>query len=261
VLAYLVVYHETGQPLLAAAAFPIGFIALLLARKRAVHRDNFLVPVTARIRRPRLVAATGAPVGRDLAAKPGRRAGHGRSDRRRATGPAIGRRDARPSLRTLGVSWRSLLLAVLAGSCHHPDARMQHASDDLGPKLVAGVAMLVSRWVAAAACSIRVLDSILMFHIRDCSAPRPRYMHLVATGPRPWAGRGFGTPSSGGIGLVDVPCGWPCRHRTGLPRNAPSRARTALLLLLQQGIGELEQVGPGQHGQGVDGEPWIARGT
>jgi formate/nitrite transporter FocA (FNT family) len=32
VLAYLVVYHETGQPLLAATAFPIGFIALLLAR-------------------------------------------------------------------------------------------------------------------------------------------------------------------------------------------------------------------------------------
>jgi hypothetical protein len=34
VLAYLVVYHETGHPLLAAAAFPIGFIALLLARGR-----------------------------------------------------------------------------------------------------------------------------------------------------------------------------------------------------------------------------------
>jgi formate/nitrite transporter FocA (FNT family) len=48
VLAYLVVYHETGQPLLAAAAFPIGFIALLLARSE-LFTENFLVPVTARI--------------------------------------------------------------------------------------------------------------------------------------------------------------------------------------------------------------------
>ena len=48
VLAYLVVYHETGQPLLAATAFPIGFIALLLARSE-LFTENFLVPVTARI--------------------------------------------------------------------------------------------------------------------------------------------------------------------------------------------------------------------
>jgi formate/nitrite transporter FocA (FNT family) len=42
---------------------------------------------------------------------------------------------------TLGVSWRSLLLAVLAGIVITLLTRMQHASDDLGPKLVAGVAM------------------------------------------------------------------------------------------------------------------------
>ena len=48
VLAYLVVGHETGQPLLAAAAFPVGFIALLLARSE-LFTENFLVPVTARI--------------------------------------------------------------------------------------------------------------------------------------------------------------------------------------------------------------------
>jgi formate/nitrite transporter FocA (FNT family) len=50
VLAYLVVYHETGQPQLAAAAFPVGFIALLLARSE-VFTENFLVPVTAPDRR------------------------------------------------------------------------------------------------------------------------------------------------------------------------------------------------------------------
>ena len=43
VLAYLVVYHETWQLLLAAAAFPIGFIALLLARSE-LFTGNFLVP-------------------------------------------------------------------------------------------------------------------------------------------------------------------------------------------------------------------------
>ena len=48
VLAYLVVYRETGQPLLAAAVFPIGFIALLLARSE-LFTENFLVPVTARV--------------------------------------------------------------------------------------------------------------------------------------------------------------------------------------------------------------------
>jgi formate/nitrite transporter FocA (FNT family) len=46
VLAYLVVDHATGQPLL-AAAFPIGFIALLLAGS-GLFTENFLVPVTAR---------------------------------------------------------------------------------------------------------------------------------------------------------------------------------------------------------------------
>ncbi|WP_103354623.1 formate/nitrite transporter family protein [Amycolatopsis sp. CA-128772] len=46
VLAYLVVEHETGQPLLASAAFTIGFIALLLARSE-LFTEKFLVPVTA----------------------------------------------------------------------------------------------------------------------------------------------------------------------------------------------------------------------
>src|ERR1700684_2581641 len=48
VLSYLVVAHETRQPLLAAAAFPVGFIALLLARSE-LFTENFLVPVTARV--------------------------------------------------------------------------------------------------------------------------------------------------------------------------------------------------------------------
>jgi len=42
---------------------------------------------------------------------------------------------------SLGVSWRSLFLAVLGGMVITLLTRMQHASDDLGPKLVAGIAM------------------------------------------------------------------------------------------------------------------------
>ena len=48
VLAYLVVDQKTGQPLLGALAFSIGFIALLLARSE-LFTENFLVPVTARV--------------------------------------------------------------------------------------------------------------------------------------------------------------------------------------------------------------------
>jgi formate/nitrite transporter FocA (FNT family) len=160
VLAYLVVDHETGQPLLAAAAFPIGFIALLLARSE-LFTENFLVPVTARIagrgswpQLARLWLVTLAAnligglvmAGLIAAALPDLR----------STAAVLGRHYA-----TLGVSWRSLLLAVLAGIVITLLTRMQHASDDLGPKLVAGVAM--SFTLVAAQLFHSVLDSILMF--------------------------------------------------------------------------------------------------
>jgi len=61
----------------------------------------------------------------------------------------------------LGVSWRSLLLAVLAGIVITLLTRMQHAGDDLGPKLVADIAM--SFVLVAAQLFHSVLDSILMF--------------------------------------------------------------------------------------------------
>jgi len=160
VLAYLVVYHETGQPLLAAAAFPVGFIALLLARSE-LFTENFLVPVTARIagrgswpQRVRLWLVTLAAnlvgglvmAGLIAVALPDLRSG----------AATLGHHYA-----TLGVSWRSLLLAVLAGIVITLLTRMQHASDDLGPKLVAGVAM--SFVLVAAQLFHSVLDSILMF--------------------------------------------------------------------------------------------------
>jgi formate/nitrite transporter FocA (FNT family) len=160
VLAYLVVYRETGQPLLAAAVFPIGFIALLLARSE-LFTENFLVPVTARVagrgswlRLLRLWLVTLAAnlagglvmAGLIVVARPDLD----------STAARLGRHYA-----TLGISWRSLLLAVLAGVVITLLTRMQHATDDLGPKLVAAVAM--SFVLVAAQLFHSVLDSILMF--------------------------------------------------------------------------------------------------
>ncbi|WP_179873427.1 formate/nitrite transporter family protein [Microcella indica] len=50
VMAYLFVLHETGNHLLAALAFGIGFIALLLAGSE-LFTENFLMPVAAVIAR------------------------------------------------------------------------------------------------------------------------------------------------------------------------------------------------------------------
>jgi formate-nitrite transporter family protein len=160
VLAYLVVDRQTGQPLLAAAAFPIGFIALLLARSE-LFTENFLVPVTARaagrgswpqlVRLWLLTLAANLVGGLVMAgmiviAVP----------EVRLTAAQVGGHYA-----ALGVSWRSLILAVLAGVVITLLTRMQHASDDLGPKLVAGVAM--SFVLVAAQLFHSVLDSIFMF--------------------------------------------------------------------------------------------------
>jgi formate/nitrite transporter FocA (FNT family) len=194
VLAFLVVDHQTGQPLLAAAAFTIGFIALLLARSE-LFTENFLVPVTAR------VAGHGSwlELGRlwlvTLAANlAGGMAMAGMiavsQPDLRVTAATIGRHYA-----TLGISWRSLLLAVLAGVVITLLTRMQHATDDFGPKLVAAVAM--SFVLVAAQLFHSVLDSIFMF--TGLLSGHPSYT---------WAdwGRALGWSALGniigGVGLV-----------------------------------------------------------
>ncbi|MEV7098790.1 formate/nitrite transporter family protein [Amycolatopsis sp. NPDC051045] len=160
VLAYLVVEHETGQPLPASAAFTIGFIALLLARSE-LFTENFLVPVTAlasgmgtwpRLLRLWLVTLTTnlagglAMAGMIVVALPDLR----------ATAAANGLHYA-----TLGTSWRSLFLAVLAGAVLTLMTRMQHATDNMGVKLVAAVAMPFL--LVGAQLFHSVLDSIIMF--------------------------------------------------------------------------------------------------
>ncbi|MGN6742436.1 MAG: formate/nitrite transporter family protein, partial [Amnibacterium sp.] len=50
VMAYLAVLHTTGEKLLAAIAFGIGFVALLLA-KSELFTENFLLPIAAVVAR------------------------------------------------------------------------------------------------------------------------------------------------------------------------------------------------------------------
>lgn len=160
VLIYLVVEAQTGNKLLAALAFSIGFVALLLA-KSELFTENFLVPVTAVVAREgsltallrlwlvTLVAnlmagfvmagliAVALPDIHDTVITTGSHYAH------------------------LGVSWRSFFLAVLAGAVITLLTRMQHASDSIGVKIVPAVIM--SFVLVGAQLFHSVLDSIFMF--------------------------------------------------------------------------------------------------
>ncbi len=160
VLAYLVVETKTGDQLLASLAFTVGFVALLLA-KSELFTENFLVPVisvvakvgtlTQLVRLWTLTLAANLVAGflmawmivvalpevHEAAVQAGSHYAH------------------------LGVSWRSFLLAVLAGAVITLLTRMQHATGHLGPQLLAAVMM--SFVLVGAELFHSVLDSIMMF--------------------------------------------------------------------------------------------------
>lgn len=160
VLAYLFVEQQTGQRLLAAIAFSIGFIALLLARSE-LFTENFLVPVIAAAAQPGLWGRLGrlwlvtlatnllgglAMAAMTMVALP------------QLHPVAI---EAGTHYARLGVSWRSLFLAVLAGAVITLLTRMQHSTDSLGVKLVPAVVMPFV--LVGAGLFHSVLDSLLMF--------------------------------------------------------------------------------------------------
>ena len=160
ILAYLVVKHETGNQLLGALAFTVGFVALLMARSE-LFTENFLVPVTA------VVAKAGTPwqllrlwvvtlvmnlVGGFVMAG------------LIVSGLPTLRETARESgthFAQLGVSWETFALAVLAGAVITLLTRMQHATDNMGVRIVP--AIMMSFVLVAAELFHAVLDSILMF--------------------------------------------------------------------------------------------------
>ncbi|SDQ04183.1 formate/nitrite transporter family protein [Quadrisphaera sp. DSM 44207] len=160
VIAYLLVEHATGSPLLAGPAFSIAFVALLLARSE-LFTENFLVPVTAVAARRGSLAALGRLWGVALVMN-------------LVGGWLIAwlivtaLPDLRPTAVTagthyaqLGVDLESFALAVLAGLVITLMTRMQHATDSLGVKLVPAV--LFGALLAGGQLFHSVLDSVLMF--------------------------------------------------------------------------------------------------
>jgi formate/nitrite transporter FocA (FNT family) len=184
VLAYLVVDHLTHSTLLAGLAFPIGFVALLLARSE-LFTENFLVPVvTVAAGRSGILALarlwgvtlvlnllggwvmtlliiTGLP---DL----------------KQTAIAVGSHYAQ-----LGINVHSFALAVLAGAVITLMTRMQHATDNLGVQLVPGI--LFSALLAIGQLFHCVLDSLFMFAGLWSQAP---YGYLDWLGALAWSALG-----------------------------------------------------------------------
>ncbi len=160
VFAYLVVDEQTGSPLLGSLAFTIGFIALLLASSE-LFTENFLVPVTAVAAKAGTVSALVRLWVVTLAAN--LVAGYlmaylivtARPDLR-PTAAGIGGHYAH-----LGVTAQSFCLAVLAGAVITLLTRMQHATDQLGVRIVPAVVM--SFVLVGGMLFHSVLDSILMF--------------------------------------------------------------------------------------------------
>jgi formate/nitrite transporter FocA (FNT family) len=160
VLIFLVVKAQTQSVLLAALAFTVGFVALLLARSE-LFTENFLVPVTAVVAREGTVwqllrlwvvsLAANLLGGFMMAvmivvALP----------EVRATAVQTGAHYAE-----LGVNPRSFVLAVLAGLVITILTRMQHATDSLALQVVPAV--MLSFVLVAAQLFHCVLDSIFLF--------------------------------------------------------------------------------------------------
>jgi formate/nitrite transporter FocA (FNT family) len=159
ILAYLVVKHETDSQLLAALAFSVGFVALLLAHSE-LFTENFLVPVTAAVAEKgpwlglvRLWAVTlvtnviggSAVIWVILVARPDLH------EVARETGEHYA---------GLGVNPKSFMLAVLGGLVITLMTRAQHSTDNLGVKIVPAV--LFSAVLVGAELFHAVLDEIFI---------------------------------------------------------------------------------------------------
>jgi formate/nitrite transporter FocA (FNT family) len=193
VLAYLFVLHETGDKTLAPLAFSIGFIALLLARSE-LFTENFLVPVTAAasqrlwsklLRLWFVTLVTNllgglAFVAITMQALP----------KLQADAVAAGHHYA-----TLGVSWRSFWLAVLAGAVITLMTRMQHATEDLLVKTVAAVVMPFV--LVGAELFHSIVDSLFMF--AGLTSGHANYGWADWLGALGWSALGNVV---GGLGLV-----------------------------------------------------------
>lgn len=193
ILAYFVVLEKTDNSLLAALAFSVGFVALLLARSE-LFTENFLVPVAAAAAQKgswgQLVRLWVVTLVTNLAggaliiwiiitARPD------------LTSVA---RETGEHYAHLGVSLQSFLLAVLAGVVITLMTRMQHATESLGVQLVP--AILFGALLVGAQLFHCVLDGILILGAMFAGSDITVGQWATAVG---WAALGN---LVGGIGLV-----------------------------------------------------------
>jgi formate/nitrite transporter FocA (FNT family) len=160
VFGYLFVADGTGNKLLAALTFSVGFIALLLARSE-LFTENFLVPVLSAVARPgqwtRLGRLWVVTLATNLAGGLGIMAiTMAALPKLNGIATTTGRHYAE-----LGVSWRTFWLAVLAGAVITLMTRMQHASDSLVVKLVPAIAMPFL--LVGGELFHSIVDSVFMF--------------------------------------------------------------------------------------------------
>jgi formate/nitrite transporter FocA (FNT family) len=214
VLAMLLVVHGTGSMLLGALAFPIGFIAVTLARSE-LFTEDFLIPVSAVIARQAqtrmLVRLWGGTLAANLAGG------------WVLTWFVI---SGFPQLRDLavtfgehyvqlGISPRSFSLAVLGGAVITLMTWMQHGTSSPGAKIVAAAA--AGFLLAAGSLDHVIVSSLMMFAgLHTVHAPFGYLDWAQAAG---WAAAGN---LAGGIGLVTVLRLLQVPHRVAGERANPA---------------------------------------
>jgi len=214
VLALLLVVHATGSMIAGSLAFPIGFIAVTLARSE-LFTEDFLIPVSTVIaRQARLhallrlwigtlianlaggwvftwFAVSGFPELRDLTVRLGYHYVH------------------------LGINPRSFSLAVLGGAVITLMTWMQHGTSSAGAKIAAAAS--AGFLLAAGGLDHVVVSSLVMFGaLHTAHAPFGYLEWLQAAG---WATVGN---LAGGIGLVTVLRLLQVPHRVAAERANPA---------------------------------------
>ncbi len=173
ILAMLVVEHQTGSMLLGALAFSIGLLALLLGHSE-LFTEGFLVPVTT-------VAAKEGTVTQLLKLWAGTFIGNMVGGWVSLGLIVVGFPELHEIMldkgrvyAEVGLGWRSLALAVLAGAAMTLLTRMHNGTDDDVARSIATVA--VAFVIAGTGVLHSVLDSLVMFGAILSGSPTVGYL-------------------------------------------------------------------------------------
>jgi formate/nitrite transporter FocA (FNT family) len=160
IMAYLGVLYETGNHLLAGLAFSAGLIALLLA-KSELFTEGFLVPIAAVVAREASYAQLGKLWGGTLIAN--LVGGWLFMALIMTAFPQWSEIITKEATHYLdaGFNWKTVCLAVLAGSTITLMTRMQHGTDSVTGKIAAAVVGAFLLYGLQLFHSI--LDSLLIF--------------------------------------------------------------------------------------------------